>query len=77
MTINNADLKKIIFLKTAIIAKEWITSLYNDIFDGPKYLSPLIDSISFKLLICFFKDPEKLLHRAPLRQQKFLCLISI
>ena len=58
-----ADLKKTWFLKTAIIENEWINNLNNDIFDGPKYLNPLIESISFKLLICFDKDPEKLLQR--------------
>ena len=34
------------FLKTAIIEKEWIISLIKDIFDGPLYLIPLVELIS-------------------------------
>ena len=34
------------YLKTAIIAKECSIKLNKDICDGPKYLLPLIDSIS-------------------------------
>ena len=34
------------YLKTAIIEKEWISSLNNDICDCPKYLIPLIEFTS-------------------------------
>ena len=40
------DLKKTWYLKTAIIEKECINNLNKDIFEGPKYLVPLIESIS-------------------------------
>ena len=40
------DLIKTCNLNTAIIEKEWIIRLKNDIFDGPKYLLPLVESIS-------------------------------
>ena len=33
--------------QTAIIAKEWITNLKRLIFDGPKYLKPLFELISW------------------------------
>ena len=56
--ININDLKNTWNLKTAIIEKECVRSLKNDIFDGPKYLAPRSDSISFKLFRCFFTDPE-------------------
>ena len=52
------DLKNTVYLKTAIIEKEWITSLKRDIFDGPKYLKPLIDSISLNVFKLFFTVPE-------------------
>ena len=32
------DLKKTVYLKTAIIEKEWMIRLKKDIFVGPKYL---------------------------------------
>ena len=38
-----ADLKNTVFLNTAIIENEWIIRLKRDIFDGPKYLNPLIE----------------------------------
>ena len=41
-----ADLKKTWYLNTAIIENEWSNKFKKDIFDGPKYLKPLIDSIS-------------------------------
>ena len=56
------DLKKTLYLKTPIIEKEWIAKLKSDILEGPKYLVPLIELISFKLIIFFFNVPEKLLH---------------
>ena len=40
------DAEKTRYLNTAIIEKEWIISLNNDIFVGPKYLDPLIELIS-------------------------------
>ena len=46
--INNKaiDLHKTWYLNTAIIEKEWTIRLKNDIFDGPKNLLPLVESIS-------------------------------
>jgi len=64
--IKNDDLKKTVYLKTAIIENECIIRLKRDIFDGPKYLRPLIDSVSFRFLIFFFTVPEKLLHKLAL-----------
>ena len=64
--IKNVDLKKTVYLKTAIIENECIIRLKRDIFDGPKYLRPLIDSVSFRCLIFFFTVPEKLLHKLAL-----------
>ena len=57
------DLKKTFFLKTAIIEKEWIIKLNKDIFDGPKYLEPLMELIEFNSWIWYFNVPEKLLHK--------------
>ena len=37
------DRKKVVFLKTAIIEKEWIKRLKKFILEGPKYLLPLIE----------------------------------
>ena len=58
-----AALKKTEILKTAIIDKEWIPRLYIDIFDGPKYLRPLVELIVWSGVIHFFTVPEKLLHK--------------
>jgi len=63
------DLKKTVYLKTAIIENECITRLKRDIFEGLKYLRPLIESISFKFIKCFFTDPEKLLHKLALSER--------
>ena len=57
-----------------MIAKECTPKLYNDIFDGPKYLTPLIESISLYSLICFLNDPEKLLHRELFFDNSFVSL---
>ena len=57
------DLNKTISLNTAIIEKEWINKLNKDIFEGPKYLRPLIESISLYSGKFFLIVPEKLLHR--------------
>ena len=65
------DLKKTVYLKTAIIDNECITRLKKDILEGPKYLKPLIDSTSFKLVKFFFTDPEKLLHKLGLSDRIF------
>ena len=62
MTINNADLNNTVFLKTLIIDKECFNKFEKLIFDGPKYLTPLIDGIDIKSFSIFFKDPEKLFH---------------
>ena len=42
----NTDLRKTVYLKTDIIEKEWIIRFKSDIFEGPKYLEPLIESTS-------------------------------
>ena len=41
-----ADLKKLYFFKTEIIANECIIKFINDILEGPKNLTPLSDLIS-------------------------------
>ena len=56
------DRKKTVFLKTAIIDKEWIKSLKKLIFDGPKYLRLLIVGIETRFGINLVNEPEKLLH---------------
>jgi hypothetical protein len=56
--IKKLDLKKTWYLKTAIIEKECITRLNNDIFEGPKYLIPLVEFISFNFFIFFLTEPE-------------------
>ena len=56
------DRKKTVFLKTAIIDKEWIKSLKKLIFDGPKYLKLLIDGIETRFGINLVNEPEKLTH---------------
>jgi len=38
-------------------------SLKSDICEGPKYRIPLKEFISLYFLMCFLKDPEKLLHK--------------
>ena len=58
MIIINVDLKNTLYLKTAIIEKEWIKSLKMDIWDGPKYLKPLLEFISPNSFINFFTVPE-------------------
>tara|TARA_Y100000768_G_scaffold47358_1_gene30923 strand:+ start:710 stop:991 length:282 start_codon:yes stop_codon:yes gene_type:complete len=52
------DLNSTVYLNTAIIENECMRSLNKDILDGPKYLNPLIDSISFKFFRYFFTVPE-------------------
>ena len=44
--IKKIDLKNTWNLKTAIIENEWINNLNKDIFEGPKYLDPLVELIS-------------------------------
>ena len=51
-------LSSTVYLNTAIIENECMRSLNKDILDGPKYLKPLIDSISFKFFRYFFTVPE-------------------
>tara|TARA_Y100001958_G_C21144233_1_gene482065 strand:+ start:787 stop:1086 length:300 start_codon:yes stop_codon:yes gene_type:complete len=65
------DLKRTLYLKTAIIDNECKKRLNNDIFDGPKYLIPRFESISLYLGIYFFNDPEKLLHKLALSHKIF------
>ena len=60
------ETQKTRYLNTAIIDKEWIISLKKDICEGPKYRIPLKEFISLYFLICFLKDPEKLLHKLAL-----------
>ena len=52
------DLNSTVYLNTAIIENECMRSLNKDILDGPKYLNPLIDSISLKFFRYFFTVPE-------------------
>ena len=52
------DLTNTLYLKTAMIENECIKSLNSDIFVGPKYHVPLIESISFKFFIFFFTVPD-------------------
>ena len=66
------DLKKTVFLKTAIIENECIARLKKDILEGPKYLRPLIESTSFKFVKFFFIVPEKLLHKLALSERMFM-----
>ena len=56
--INKEDLKNTDSLNDAIIANECITSLIKLILDGPKYLVPLLESISTKLDKFFVTEPE-------------------
>tara|TARA_B100001173_G_scaffold266252_1_gene241681 strand:+ start:233 stop:607 length:375 start_codon:yes stop_codon:yes gene_type:complete len=63
------DLKKTAYLKTAIIENECTTRLKKDIFEGPKYLRPLIESASFRLVRFFFIEPERLLHKLALSER--------
>lgn len=56
--INNNDLRNTWYLKTAMIEKEWINNLKKDIWEGPKYLAPLIELISESFLIFLFTVPE-------------------
>ena len=67
--IRNVDLKKTVYLKTAIIENECTTRLKKDIFEGPKYLRPLIESASFRLVRFFFIEPERLLHKLALSER--------
>ena len=47
-----------IFLNTEIIPKECITRPKKFIFEGPKYLDPLIDGIDVRSLIAFTTELE-------------------
>ena len=58
------DLINKVVLKTAIIERECFKRLTKLIFDGPKYLSPLIDGIDLRFLVIFDNEPEKLLQVA-------------
>ena len=58
------DLINKVVLKTAIIERECFKRFIKLIFDGPKYLSPLIDGIDIRSLIIFDNEPEKLLQVA-------------
>ena len=49
-------------LKTAIIEKECIKRLNKFMWDGPKYLCPLIDGTDARSEITLVTDPEKLLQ---------------
>ena len=69
------DLKKTVYLKTAIIENECIARLKKDIFEGPKYLRPLIESTSLRLVKCFFTDPEKLLHKLALSERVIISFL--
>ena len=58
------DLINKVVLKTAIIERECFKRLIKLIFDGPKYLNPLIDGIDLRSLVIFDNEPEKLLQVA-------------
>tara|TARA_B110000881_G_C18098947_1_gene281859 strand:+ start:226 stop:414 length:189 start_codon:yes stop_codon:yes gene_type:complete len=58
-----------------MIESEWIINLKKDIFEGPKYLLPLIELIELKLKMFFLNDPEKLLHRLSLLDNIFKSLL--
>ena len=58
------DLINKVVLKTAIIERECFKRLIKLIFDGPKYLNPLIDGIDLRFLVIFDNEPEKLLQVA-------------
>ena len=47
-------------LKTLIIESECFIKFIKFIFEGPKYLDPLIEGIGIKSFSIFFNDPEKL-----------------
>ena len=53
-----------VFLKTLIIESECFNKLKKLIFDGPKYLVPLIEGTQNKSCSIFARDPEKLFHVA-------------
>ena len=63
------DLRKTVYLKTAIIENECKIKLKRDIFDGPKYLKPLTEFTSFNCVKFFFTEPEKLLHKLALSER--------
>ena len=58
------DLINKVVLKTAIIERECFKSLTKLIYDGPKYLGPLVDGTDFLSFAIFDNDPEKLLQVA-------------
>ena len=59
---NKTDRTATVYLKTAIIEKEWIKRLKKFILEGPKYLLPLVEGIDARSEIIFVTEPEKLLH---------------
>ena len=61
---NKIDLINTFILKTEMIANEWIIKFLKLIFDGPKYLDPLIDGTVDLSFSNFVKAPEKLLQVA-------------
>ena len=62
--INNAERINTVFLKTLIIESECFNKLLKLIFEGPKYLLPLIEEIEIFLFSTFVNDPEKLFQVA-------------
>ena len=61
---NKAERIKTVFLKTLIIERECFNKLKKLIFEGPKYLVPLIEGIDNKFFSVFFNEPEKLFQVA-------------
>ena len=47
-----------------MIDKECFNKLKKLIFDGPKYLAPLIEGIDSRSFSTFFNEPEKLFQVA-------------
>ena len=61
---NYIDLTSTFILNTDIIANEWIIKFLKLIFDGPKYLNPLIEGTTDLSFSNFASVPEKLLQVA-------------
>ena len=61
---NRTDLIKTANLKTAIIESECLIRFIKLIFEGPKYLIPLIEGVDIKSFSIFLNDPEKLFQVA-------------
>ena len=61
---NKAERIKTVFLKTLIIERECFNKLKKLIFEGPKYLAPLVEGTENKSFSILVNDPEKLFQVA-------------